>query len=1395
MSGSVALAQTVAAYVPLCLVRQILAGSAPVPGQVTPLEAAVLFADISGFTPMAEALARVGRQGAEEMTRHLNTTFSATIARITAYGGDVAAFGGDAILAFFARPADETAAAVAWRALTCALEMRQAMELFARVETSAGPFSLQMKFGLSFGHIIAVSVGSPRRGLEFVIAGTPVDQAASNENYAESGQVVTDSSLLTLVSDRATVAPVVPKVSSRDPLTLQADQKVGRVLTAEPAPPLAHPPIDYASLDEGQRQVILETVAAYLPAKLYEDLASKGDLAGDHRPVTSLFINFAGLDYDHDPDVGAQLQTYIAQAQEIIHRYDGNLNRLLTGDKGSQLHVLFGAPVAHEDDKARALRCALALQRELSALPFIQAQRVGLASGYVFAGPVGAVERQQYTINGGWLPVARGEYTVMGDIVNLSARLTGVCPPGQVIVDAYTRSRTAQRFELRPFGPVKLKGKTQPVKPYLVEGERPTENTLVTRYLLSQRPLVGRHQEQAIIQRVVAGALEGRGRVLSITGQTGVGKSRLIEEAVRHWLQADGVGYGGDCMSHGTEIPYWPWADLWRAQFDLHENDAPQDRQEKILRFGRTLGLDLGEWAALVAALLGLPSRPYGEEHPALAPLDPQARHLRLLDLTVDLIAAQARRTPTLLLFEDLHWADQASLELIDYVANRIADLPVLICLAHRPRDQISLTCLEEPFCRTLRLDELSDEEGAALVRSMLGEVDLPSTFLRLVNAKAQGNPLFVEELVNGLVDAGLLRQDDGAYRVVGDLDQVEVPDTVEAVLLARIDRLEVPARDLLRVASVIGRQFAYTVLHGIYPYTMSEAEMLDRLTRLERLDLTRLERPEPELEYLFKHALTQEVAYQNLSFVLRRDLHERTGRFLEQYYGDHLETLYGTLAHHFARGGRPAQALSYALSAGDQAQALFANDEALAHYRQAERMLAQLPPHRYENEAFQLYLRRGELHTLLGNFDKAEADLERALALAQGEGWDARAQAQALNGLAYLRYWQAHNEEMLHLARRALALVEAEGHQRETMTALNSIAMALVELGNHDEAIKFFLRARTLAEAMDDRQTLSSIHLSIAISAFNQGQLHSTLDALKELLIIYRESGDKDRISICLNNIANTQYYLGDFETAYAAFQESIAIAREIGRRAGLAYSLRDLGGLYCHQGDYATGLAVMQEAMAIFEEIGDDSGRAWCDLALGREYYLDLGPDNQAEALLQRALPVLQANESHEEITEALLALGRLYLRRGEQDQAQTSLEQALKLCQDYNLRWRLSEATVHLAELALAQGNTDTAANLARQTLSAITAGGCPDFRPAAHLILARMAEDPLHHYELAASAARQRSRRIDLARTLAEVGRYLQDRVEEELQAQGHDYLHEAQVLAEETPNKSGMAPRD
>jgi tetratricopeptide (TPR) repeat protein len=352
----------------------------------------------------------------------------------------------------------------------------------------------------------------------------------------------------------------------------------------------------------------------------------------------------------------------------------------------------------------------------------------------------------------------------------------------------------------------------------------------------------------------------------------------------------------------------------------------------------------------------------------------------------------------------------------------------------------------------------------------------------------------------------------------------------------------------------------------------------------------------------------------------------------------------------------------------------------------------------------------------------------------------------------------------MLNLARQAQALAETGDHFAQMMIALRHAGTALEELEQHDAALDFFQRARLLAEALGDAHALSVVNMNIAVAAVNQGRYESALEAFEALLDIYRKSGDKHRASDCLTNIANTLYYLGDFEAAESTYRESIALEREIGKQAGLAYSLCDFGTLLCYQAQYAAGRGAMEEAREIFTQIGEEAGRAYCELALGREYYLeglDAGDGDRARALLEGALPVLEAAEAYEQVTEAWLALCRWHLERRETRMAQTYVEQGLALCRKLEFGWRLPEALLRRAELALAQGDEEAARDFAQQTLVAIETGGCPDYAPLAHLLLARLVENPRQHYQAAITAARQRSRRRDLTRVLTEAEGYLED----------------------------------
>lgn len=1276
-----------------------LSGShdAPRPGEFIPVEAAVLFADVAGFTPMSERLALLGPLGTEELAQILNKTFAALIAEVAARGGIVARFSGDALTAFFLRPPDSPPGQTASRALACAQAMQRAMSAqMSRVQAGGQTFDLSIKIGAAYGPAALLTVGDPVRGMEPVLAGAALDWAVGGEKCARAGQVAAHAAMLTIADE--TIGETCDEYVVLSPSAFVSD-------STAPRPDEEGESHLLAAI--GEADAFIETCAPFLPRSVYARLvAGEGDFAGEHRRVTSMFVNFTGLRYDQ-PSAGEQLQEYVHAMQDVVARFDGHLNRVLTGDKGSALHVLFGAPDAHEDDLFRALRCALALQAEVARLPFIAEQRIGIASGVVFAGPVGSA--------------ARREYTVIGDTVNLSSRLTSSCDPGCILVDAYTRDRSAQRFTYEARPPMQLKGKAEPVRAFRLLAERASEAGLAARYLASRWPLVGRESERADLLRTAGRALAGSGCTVAVSGRPGVGKTRLLEEVVRRWLAGGGNGYSGECLSHGVHVPYLPWSTFLGAFFDFHESDSAEDRWRKIEQATADQAPEMSPWAALLAPLLGLtaPASP-------ASLLGAAERRRKLFEVVTALLRARASRVPLLLLFEDIHWADQSSLELLDHVAARTQDVPVLMCLSFRTPADFKLDVLASPDCTWKELYELGEQSAEELVKAILGETSLDPQVAHLareIHEKTLGNPLFVEEILNSLIERGVLARGDGQYRLTGDASQAQIPDSLQGLLMARLDRLEAPTRDLAHVASVIGQRFAYVVLRGVYPYPMADTAMRERLDMLAQVDLTRLERPEPELSYLFKHALTHEVAYNCLTFARRRELHVRVGEFLEWLYRDHLEEICGVLARHWERGLQWDKALVTALMAGTQAQELYANQEALAFYRLAEQCLENLVAESFWINALRLYLNRGRLHRRMGQYADAEADLHRALDIASVHG-DTRAQAEAYNSLAESYWWQSRNTELLDASRRAYEIARQNRHTAEMALSTRSMGLTHQTLGEWDRARVYLDEAYRLAEEQQDEPLLATVLTDLATNQVYTGELDQALNSLQRAVAIRRKIGLKDKIASTLVNMAIVHQRRGDVGASLETFQQAIALARETGSGA-LPYSLLSQAETEAYAGRYDAARQLVEESQRIFAARSDTTGLAWAGLTLGRDIYFDQGQDDLARSALEKALPVLRAGESHEESVRALTGLGALALGAGDVALALRYLDEAQQSCAEHSLVWPLAETLVWQGRVALVEGRADDAEALARAALDAIEHHSSADWRGPAYDLLAQAA----------------------------------------------------------------------
>ncbi len=1271
------LLRTLAAYVPPNILRATLSERAPTPltaAQVERFPAAVLFADISGFTPLTEALAQRGAEGPEELTRLLNGYFSRMIALIEAQGGEVVKFSGDALTAVF--PAAQEALGVATRrAMQAAGAMQAAMDEFAALETSAGPVELGMKIGIGAGELLAAQVGGVYDRWEYVIAGDPLRQVAQAERRAGRGEVRLSPEAETTMLPQ----PVAPR-----PLT-QPDW--GRVQNP-------------AAVEVVLRRYVPGVVIAWLEEALQDWLAVL-------RPMSVLFIGISGLDYAQ-PDAVARLHAFLGATQEIIHRYEGSINKLAVDDKGTILLVLFGAPPrAHEDDPQRALRCAMELQAVAKRQTLELA--VGVTTGRAFAGPVGGETRH--------------EYTVMGDTVNLAARLMTAAGAGQVYCsyETYQRTRSSLAFEVLP--PIRVKGKAGLIRIYRPTGEAGREGAET-----AAGALVGR---QAEVARFVASLDEvqaGRSRVLLIEGEAGIGKSRLVEELVHLMHERGVVGLLGMGRSIEQQTPYRAWRDIFLSYFDLDEVDDPAERQRRVQAHVRDVAPELMERLPLLNDVLslGLP------ENRLTASLDTHLRHESLVSLLLALLRAWAVERPLVLVLEDAHWLDSLSWDLTLQAARSltVARVPLLLVVVTRPMTGEAIRSEPQALAgmaetERLVLAALAPDEALALAAARLGLTHdgLPAAVARLIQERASGNPFFVEELMHALRDNGLITVETEAGRtrcvVSGDLDQAAqaLPDTIQGIVLSRIDRLPPEKQLTLKVAAVIGRTFGYTTLHD----TLGEhMELTHRLLRgylddLAHLDLTPLEAPEPELTYIFKHIITQEVAYETLLHAQRRQLHRAVARWYERTFGDGVERstrdelesplapYYPLLVYHWHQAQERERERHYAGLAAKWAAAQFANVEAAGYFSRA---LA-LTPEAERAARYELLLAREAVNDLRGEREAQAQDLAALAALAR-EIDDERRRAEV--ALRQANYYETTSDYEAALASVREAIEWAAQTPELADDAESHIAWGKVlwRQGDFEAARAPLEHALAMARSTSNRHGEAKSLYYLGHVYLYQGDYPVAQEHYRRALEIYRAEGHRQGEADNLINLGTTYYELGDYPAARDHYEQALSIFRTTGDRRGETMALNNLGTIYCDLGDYAAAREDHQQALAIHLTIGDRYGEAASLVNLSLVLY-GVGDSEAAREHCQRALAIQREIGDRRGEGYSLTYLGHALVGLGEWQAAAAAYEEALRLRRELGQYGLLIDDWAGLAHVALAQGQAEQALGRMEDILAWIDANG--------------------------------------------------------------------------------------
>jgi class 3 adenylate cyclase/tetratricopeptide (TPR) repeat protein len=1031
---------------------------------------------------------------------------------------------------------------------------------------------------------------------------------------------------------------------------------------------------------------------------------------GERKYVTVLFadvVDSTGLGERLDPEQVAEIMNgAFAFLNASVRKYDGTIARLL----GDAVLAFFGAPVAHEDDAERAVRAGLDIQ----AAAREYAEEVRRNYGVDFKVRVG--------INTGLAVLAavgdeiRTEYTAMGDTTNIAARLQSAAEPGSVLISADTYHLVKQLFELRPRGGAMVKGKSAPIVTYEALAPRVVPGKMRGLEGLTS-PLVGRDAEFKLVNDKLNEVREGRGAFVAVIGEAGLGKSRLLAEVSESAKSGPQVAWlEGRSLSYEQAVTYFPWRQVIRAAIGAKEGEAPEVVREKLHRDPACVAMPEGD-SRYLEVILSVESDGTRE---AVAALEGDALVEHIAAASRGYLRARADLMPTVIMLDDLHWADTASLDLLLSVAGLVEDLPLLItCLLRPDKDAPSWSAIEKARSQVgaryteILLEPLDAAHSKELLGNLLYIEELPESVRNLILNKAEGNPFFVEEVIRTLIDSQYIVQDNNHWRARGEIVNVTIPDTLTGVLSARIDRLPENTKHVAQTAAVLGRIFAQRALMATCAAAPPPEQIEDvepHLGILTYEELVRERVHDPELEYIFKHALTQEAAYELLLIRRRKELHRRAGEVLEELYPEQRAELASALAYHFRLGEDWQRAADYAMGAGAQAVKVFAMNEALAYYDDAYESLKKVSnaspeqlcdvilgwtPAALKLKPYQ------EVVDRLEEAEKLARELDDETRLAKVLHWIANAYISngfPTRGMPALfesyqlaerlgderltlaaTFWMTADmidrdprsglKQMDYVAEAAhkYRRYEVEAH------ALAKKAIAHARLGEFAEARDAVERAFEVSRKTDSVVNGADVALGSSLAFLDMGDVQRGLE--------YSRLGTEQAFSASGLECTMYGHYctgLGNlhsrnpaeaqraFESALklltdhlSELQHSEVLANEV--RAGLAVA-RFLGG--------DTGaIDDMERTLANADAVGDDYTVAFIAQALG-EAYTQLGDFERAKQYLDTALDYYRRNDMKPYLARGLKSSAELHEAQGHVAEAERDLSEAGRLIEELSL-----------------------------------------------------------------------------------------------------------------------------
>jgi class 3 adenylate cyclase/tetratricopeptide (TPR) repeat protein len=1060
------------------------------------------------------------------------------------------------------------------------------------------------------------------------------------------------------------------------------------------------------------------------PAK---DTPPAKPIASERKHVTALFSDLSGytaMSERLDPEEVKEITGKIFdEVSKIISKYEGFVEKFA----GDAVMALFGAAEAHEDDPVRAIKAAREIHNRVNALSPQYEERIeqplvmhsGINTGLVVTGDI---------------DLEKGTHGVAGDSINVAARLSALGAADEILVGPDTYFQSEGYFDFKEMEPAAIKGKSEPIRIYKViaQKEQPIK---IHRLHGLKADLIGRSAEMNKLSVAVQKLTEKSASVFSIYGAAGTGKSRLIQEFKSSLNLAEIQWIEGHAYPHSQNIPYAPLINLLSRSLQIEEGDPPEEKRNKVeTGLGNLIGenIDLIPYAGSLFSL----------SYPEIKEVSPEHWKAQLQKAIQTVLTALAQSAPTIVCLEDLHWADPSFLELIRLVISEFRE-PVLFLCAYRPvislftGHQISTMVL--PY-QEIRLQDLSPSESEGMVESLLKTGKIPSELQRFLQEKVEGNPFYIEEVINSLIESDILIRDNGNWKLTREITEAEVSSTIHGVISSRLDRLEKESKRILQEASVIGRTFFYEILNQI---TELKEQIDQNLRSLERLDLIRARSLQPDLEYIFKHALTQEVVYNGLLKKERRAIHERIGLVMERLFQNRLPEFCETLAYHFHQGQSYLKAVDYLMKSGTKSLKRYSLDEA----------------HKYFQEAYNILRRRPD-KTLEEKKLIIDLILEWALVYyyrCDGKGWknmfeSHKELAESIDDqerLAMFYAWHGFvfvgddNNKCLYLLQKALEIGENIGSQKIIGYACTWLTWVYCDLAQYEEALKYGERAQEISRVVESDHYLYFKSLAaIAMCYWNMGNQKKLLKTGNELLEYGKGHANIRSQTLGHMTLAGRHNLIGDHLLFVKGAKRSLEVSADtmydtvVKTFLGLGYILNDqlmeakealkkavsfckeyefdwagmpaqlfLGTAMIAKGNMNQGFKMIEEAhqsfiredrryyMALAEYI---LGKIYAQIVEGADSISPLGvvknigflvknvpfADKKAESHFKKAIEIAKAIGAKSVSGPAYLDWGLLHKAKKRKDQARECISKAIQIFKECEAELYLKQAQDELA-----------------------------------------------------------------------------------------------------------------